>query len=76
MKAGRIWTALTLALLLSAACQRDAGTSPDAADGDAEADESAAIPVEISSPTRSDIYAMYSGTAPVEAFAEIGRAHV
>jgi membrane fusion protein (multidrug efflux system) len=33
-------------------------------------DETPAIPVEITAGTRGDIYAVYSGTAPVEAFAD------
>ncbi|MCH7835065.1 MAG: efflux RND transporter periplasmic adaptor subunit [Proteobacteria bacterium] len=51
-------------VLLLAACQSQ--------DRDSEADEEEAppIPVEISLPTRGDVYAVYSGTAPIEAFAE------
>ena len=52
-------------VLLLAACQSQ--------DQDSEAnddEESPPIPVEISLPTRGDVYAVYSGTAPIEAFAE------
>ena len=52
-------------MLLLAACQSQ--------DQDSEAnddEESPPIPVEISLPTRGDVYAVYSGTAPLEAFAE------
>ncbi len=52
-------------VLLLAACQSQ--------DQDSEAnddEESPPIPVEISLPTRGDVFAVYSGTAPVEAFAE------
>lgn len=51
-----------MVLLMISACDR----------GDSEEDEEddAAIPVEIARPTRSDIVATYSGTAPVEAFAD------
>ena len=37
---------------------------------DADEEEAAAIPVETARPSRSDINAMYSGTAPIEAFAD------
>lgn len=51
-------------ILLLAGCQQG--------DGDAENDEEEVppIPVETSKPTRGDIYAIYTGTAPIEAFAE------
>ena len=52
------------ALLLVASDQN--GSGPDAA----EEEEKAAVPVEVSKPTRGDIYAVYSGTAPIEAYAE------
>ncbi len=48
-----------------AACQQSA-EDPDQTDED----ETPAIPVEIATASRSDIYAMYSGTAPIEAFAD------
>lgn len=35
-----------------------------------EDEESPPVPVEIGTPTRGDIFAVYSGTAPIEAFAE------
>lgn len=48
-----------------------AGCEPDAGNGDnADEDEQPAIPVETAVPSRGDIYAVYSGTAPVEAFAD------
>jgi membrane fusion protein (multidrug efflux system) len=53
---------LLLALLL-AACQQG--------EGEEEKEEDApTIPVETSTPSRGDIFAVYSGTAPVEAFAD------
>jgi membrane fusion protein (multidrug efflux system) len=55
---------VALAVLLSA-CQEDAGEK----DAESE-DEGPAIPVEIATPTRGDIFATYSGTAPIEAFAD------
>jgi membrane fusion protein (multidrug efflux system) len=57
--------ALLLLATLLAACQ------PGAGDNDAESEEEGpAIPVEIATPTRGDIFAVYSGTAPIEAFAD------
>lgn len=54
-----------LTALIMSAC--DSGD--DAGDEEAE-DEVAAIPVETVRPVRGDIDAMYSGTAPIEAFAD------
>ncbi len=76
MTAGRIWPVAILGLILLASCQSDA-VSDGAADADAsEAEESEddapAIPVETAAASRADIYAMYSGTAPIEADAEAG----
>ncbi|MDX1515437.1 MAG: efflux RND transporter periplasmic adaptor subunit [Woeseiaceae bacterium] len=51
--------ALTLAL---SACGPDSG--------DESEDDTPPVPVEVGRPTRGDIYAVYSGTAPIEAFAE------
>lgn len=61
------WPALLLAILLLAACDPGADDGGDAA---AE-EETPAIPVETATPTRGDIVALYSGTAPVEAFADV-----
>ena len=61
----RFSTAALACVLLLPACQSH--------DKDSEAneeEESPPIPVEISLPTRGDVYAVYSGTAPIEAFAE------
>jgi membrane fusion protein (multidrug efflux system) len=56
---------LLLALAL-AACEK--GAEEPAAENEEE--EAPAIPVETGRPTRGDIFAVYSGTAPIEAFAE------
>jgi membrane fusion protein (multidrug efflux system) len=53
-------------VLALAACQK--GPAGPAADNEEE--DAPAIPVETGTPTRGDIFAVYSGTAPVEAFAE------
>ena len=76
MTARRYWPGLILGLILLAACQPDAqsGSAADADSSEAKdsEDDSPAIPVETSAATRADIYAMYSGTAPIEADAEAG----
>jgi membrane fusion protein (multidrug efflux system) len=71
MTAGRVWPFLILGFVSLAACQADPESDGPADAVDAE-DDSPAIPVETAAPTRGDIYAMYSGTAPIEAFAEAG----
>ncbi|MBT8080200.1 MAG: efflux RND transporter periplasmic adaptor subunit [Gammaproteobacteria bacterium] len=62
MKPTRIWPTV-MAMLLLAACQQG---GKDAETGDEE--ETPAVPVEVSTATYGDIYARYSGTAPIEAF--------
>ncbi|MEM7433002.1 MAG: efflux RND transporter periplasmic adaptor subunit [Pseudomonadota bacterium] len=44
--------------------------SAEVSDEESEEDEGPPVPVETSVPSRGDIYAVYSGTAPIEAFAE------
>jgi len=56
---------LACALLISACAQE--GGEPDTTEAE---EEVVAIPVEMGRPTRGDIVAVYSGTAPIEAFAE------
>lgn len=54
-------------IFLLAGCQQ----SEDVAENtDEETEEAPPIPVETTKPVRGDIYAVYSGTAPIEAFAE------
>jgi len=62
----RLLPGLVLAMLLLASCQQ----GDEEAATEAEDDQSPAIPVETALPTRGDIYAVYSGTAPIEAFAD------
>ena len=64
MKFHRSNTALLASLVLLGACEWSG-----AKDDDAE-DEAPPIPVETATPERGDIYALYSGTAPIEAYAE------
>ncbi len=66
MAAGTNWPLIMATTFLLTACQSGDG-SKDAASED---DAAAAIPVEIASPSRGDIVAVYSGTAPIEAFAD------
>ena len=59
------------ALMLGACAPEEAAEEESAADAEVEQEEEAPpVPVETSSPVRGDIFAVYSGTAPIEAFAE------
>ena len=58
-------TAFACVLLISACQQRD-----QVEDDQPDEDETPPVPVETSVPVRGDIYATYTGTAPIEAFAE------
>lgn len=65
--------ALVLILLL-AGCQQSDQNAEETADEqiveEESEEETPSVPVEVGSPVRGDIYAIYSGTAPIEAFAE------
>ena len=65
MKLHRISAAAFACVLVLTACQQGPG---DGAKEDEE--ETPPIPVETRNPVRGDVYAVYSGTAPIEAFAE------
>ena len=67
MKLHRIGLAAIACMVLLSACQQGGDA---AATNQEDEEESAPIPVEIARPTRGDILAVYSGTAPIEAFAE------
>ena len=58
------WAALGCAVVL-VGCQQGQQEGEDG-----EEEETPPVPVETSAPARGDIYAVYSGTAPIEAFAE------
>ncbi len=67
MKRHRIGLTAFACVLLLGACQQGG----ESGGKDKEDDEDVApIPVETSSPVRGDILAVYSGTAPIEAYAE------
>jgi membrane fusion protein (multidrug efflux system) len=63
MTARYVWPLLVTTAFFLAGCQ-------PGADADSDEDEAAAIPVETATATRGDILAVYSGTAPIEAFAD------
>lgn len=67
MKLNRVSSAALVCVVLLAACQRGGGTDEKKADDEAEV---LPVPVETQSPVRGDIFATYSGTAPLEAIAE------
>ncbi|WP_405233481.1 efflux RND transporter periplasmic adaptor subunit [Lentisalinibacter salinarum] len=73
VKTGGLLTAGLLGALILAGCggsgDSSAGPSAGAAEEEKET-EKAAIPVEVAKVARDDIYAVYSGTAALEAFAE------
>jgi membrane fusion protein (multidrug efflux system) len=68
MSLNQLVSAVLACALLAAGCgQQEA--EPEATENQQE-EETVAVPVEVSRPTRGDIYAVYSGTAPIEAYAE------
>ncbi|MDH3351934.1 MAG: efflux RND transporter periplasmic adaptor subunit, partial [Gammaproteobacteria bacterium] len=66
MSLHRSGPAVIACAILLGAC----GQSGHEADTGENEDDKPAIPVEVGTPVRGDIVAMYSGTAPIEAFAE------
>lgn len=62
MKQYRTIATVVACILVLGACERGAES--------ADEEEVVPIPVETSRPMRGDVYAVYSGTAPIEAFAE------
>ena len=65
MKLHRISSAAFACVLLLSACQQ--GAENEAKD---EEEDTPPVPVETTEPVRGDVFAVYSGTAPIEAFAE------
>jgi membrane fusion protein (multidrug efflux system) len=64
MKLHRISSAAFACVLLLSACQQGEPTVEE------EEEEIPPVPVETNTPVRGDVVAVYSGTAPIEAFAE------
>ena len=64
MKLHRISSAAFACVLLLSACQQGESTAEE------DQEEIPPIPVEAGTPVRGDVLAVYSGTAPIEAFAE------
>jgi membrane fusion protein (multidrug efflux system) len=61
---GRFWPMAVLSATMMVACSQGG----EGEEKSAEEDATPAIPVEVAKATRGDIYASYSGTAPIEAF--------
>ncbi len=66
MKLFRTGSIALACVLILGACQQGEQVEDEVADEE----ETPAVPVETGVPVRGDIYATYSGTAPIEAFAE------
>lgn len=66
MTLNRYGPAIFLCAMLLGAC----GQNEQDSDTEEDEEETVAIPVEVGTPIRGDIVAVYSGTAPIEAFAE------
>jgi len=67
MTLNRFGPAAVALIFLLSGCQQGEGV---AGNDEEEKEEAPPIPVETSKPSRGDIYAVYTGTAPIEAFAE------
>jgi membrane fusion protein (multidrug efflux system) len=67
MKLHRISSAAFACALLLGACQQGGEAEAEAKEDE---EEVAPVPVETGRPVRGDVYAVYSGTAPIEAYAE------
>ncbi len=70
MKLYRIGSTALVCVFLLGACQQG-----DQVEEEEEEEETPPIPVETTVPIRGDVDAVYTGTAPIEAFAEanVGR---
>ncbi len=68
MKLFRVGATAFACILLFSACQQ--GDGEHDRESDSDEDETAPVPVEVQVPIRGDIHATYTGTAPIEAFAE------
>jgi membrane fusion protein (multidrug efflux system) len=63
-------SAVACVLLLIGCGQEEQTSDEEATEQISEEDETPSVPVEIEIPVRGNIYATYTGTAPIEAFAE------
>ena len=70
MSLNRYGLAVLACALLLGACAGEEAEAPKEPVAEAEEEETPPVPVETGSPIRGNIYAIYSGTAPIEAFAE------
>ncbi len=61
------WPAAVALLILLAACQ---GGAESTSEKDEEDENAPPVPVEVGRPVRGDVFAVYKGTAPIEAFAD------
>jgi membrane fusion protein (multidrug efflux system) len=68
MSLNHLVPAVLACALLAAGCAQEEA-EPEATENQEE-EETVAVPVEVGKPIRGDIYAIYSGTAPIEAYAE------
>ena len=66
MKLFRVGSIAFACVLLLSACQQ----GDDVEEEQTDEEETPPVPVEVSAPVRGDIFATYTGTAPIEAFAE------
>jgi len=66
MSLNRLGPAVIACAALLGACEQN-GQESDATENE---EETVAVPVEVATPIRGDVVAVYSGTAPIEAFAE------
>lgn len=66
MKLFRVGSIAFACVLLLSACQQ----GDDVEGEQTDEEETPPVPVEVSAPVRGDIFATYTGTAPIEAFAE------
>ena len=69
MSLKQLFPAVLACAALASACGQESQETETNETSETE-DEVVAVPVEVGKPSRGDIVAVYSGTAPIEAFAE------
>lgn len=70
MSLNHLVPAFLACLLMLGACAQGEAPDGEVKENGEQEEEVVAIPVEVGTPVRGDIFAVYSGTAPIEAFAE------